>query len=511
MSSRREGAVQTLESRILLGSRQESESIGEAIAMYDSLLTAGIGSFTDVVFRCRDGNCVSAHRGILSVRSPYFRDLFAASGTAAASKEVSLPDVSSESLTGILRHIYTGKLLTLTESNVVEILELSSRFAVSTLKEHCAAFLVKQLSADNACSYLSMGFRVGLELLSLHAFHFIVEFCSKKVIALYQPISSGDGWVAVRPADDGKTGISSFRFDVEPPKDFERITPELLEMLLKNDSLFSQEVALFLFVIYWANEKVKRESGCDALSLVRPLLGHIRIGTMTRWQLATIVAKAQLFDSSLLVRAHYLLLTGMKPLESETQFRRRLCISTFELDPAHCGEHIAISEDGHKATKSGSSYETVLSNREFDGGIHYWEVEIVHYTQSEDVFIGVADPAFDTRAAAAPVSGNMWSFLCSSGAKCNTARQAYTEPVTTAGSRLGVFLDMTERKIGFFVNDVFKGWAMTGLPAIVVPAVCLYYPETAVRFLFPSRPIAFGDPTPGVAAAAPANPQEEEE
>eukprot|EP01028_Stygiella_incarcerata_P011355 TRINITY_DN63850_c4_g1_i1.p1 TRINITY_DN63850_c4_g1~~TRINITY_DN63850_c4_g1_i1.p1 ORF type:complete len:511 (-),score=123.58 TRINITY_DN63850_c4_g1_i1:1204-2736(-) len=491
-------AIQTTETRVVLGVKEEKETVEEAVSMIASLLDNPY--FSDVKFQCNPefSKPIRAHKAILSARSPYFSALLNSPMMEARENTIHFPEITRNDLYVLLHHLYTGRLSSLvTAKNAANLLELSTRFHIPAMKSFCAGFLLRQLSHSNACKLISVGLRLCEDSLTIRSFHFLVEYCVKKE-------------------------------DVTPPPHFSLITHDILHVLLRIDDILSPEVMLFEFLLYWGKYRCKKE-GLDPSkkenikAKIELLLPLIRYCTMSRQHLADKVYKSGLLSDEMLVHAHWAILTNFKHIEdSDTNpmYRRRKNVTSFKMHPEQHGPNITVSEDGLVLTKANSSYECVIGDKSFDSGQHYWEMEILFYSQAEDIFIGVADMSFSAHESSAPVRGNMWSFLCSNGNKVNTSRQPYGSPVTRAGQRIGVFIDMDERSIGFFVDGIFKGWAYQNLPDEVVPAVCLYYPSASVKLHFPTRPFRFevgedgGSTSTGVGVggiSAPALPDEEEE
>jgi hypothetical protein len=167
----------------------------------------------------------------------------------------------------------------------------------------------------------------------------------------------------------------------------------------------------------------------------------------------------------------------------------RFSRTLFMLDPARKGSNINIANAGLTAVKVGSSYETVLADRGWTRGRHYWEVTIDHYSRAEDIFIGVGHLPYDTSVQSAPVGTHFWSFLCSYGKKVHESRTPYSTAVTEAGSIVGVYLDIDHQKLGFFRNGEWCGWAFTDLPGGLewYAGVNLYYADSQVSFSFPRK------------------------
>lgn len=113
------------------------------------------GLFCDLTLLFFTGERVqthSAHRSVLSAASSYFSTLL----SEERSGSVELKDWSSngpnqDSVEQVIEFMYTGQI-SVTTSNVQEVLELAHRFLLAHLKSFCGDFLMKRLSLTNCVS-----------------------------------------------------------------------------------------------------------------------------------------------------------------------------------------------------------------------------------------------------------------------------------------------------------------------------------------------------------------------
>lgn len=92
--------------------------------------------FSDVTLACAGGQCIRAHRLILSIYSDYFRQLL----TKCSNPEptILLPDVELHDLEILITFMYTGKAH-VREDNLVNILESAKRFQIKGLLDDVPA------------------------------------------------------------------------------------------------------------------------------------------------------------------------------------------------------------------------------------------------------------------------------------------------------------------------------------------------------------------------------------
>jgi actin-binding protein IPP len=102
------------------------------------------------------GKQFSIHKVILSAASPYFRTLFCNGMVETFSLEVELQGVESECFGLLLGYIYTGNI-TVTSSNVVQLVDAGRLFQLDDIVEYCCDFLISELTVENCLGILSLG------------------------------------------------------------------------------------------------------------------------------------------------------------------------------------------------------------------------------------------------------------------------------------------------------------------------------------------------------------------
>lgn len=116
---------------------------------------------TDVDFVIEREGCereiISAHKMVLSVRSPVFRAMFKAGMQEESKREILLCDTSAEVFRALVRYIYTGQCNgPLLFSHTEECLYLADKYDLKGLRQQCEKELAAGLSADNTLALLSL-------------------------------------------------------------------------------------------------------------------------------------------------------------------------------------------------------------------------------------------------------------------------------------------------------------------------------------------------------------------
>lgn len=103
------------------------------------------GKFCDVVLVV-GGKKFSAHRSVLAASSPYFESIL--KNHRITKEEINIRWEDAETFELFLDYIYSG-IITLTDANVYNLLQLSSYFLILKLKDYCGQFLEKFTNLDN--------------------------------------------------------------------------------------------------------------------------------------------------------------------------------------------------------------------------------------------------------------------------------------------------------------------------------------------------------------------------
>ena len=177
---------------------------------------------------------IFAHKFLLSISSPVFYTMFY--GAMPETREtVELPDCDHEILVAFLRYIYCDEL-TLSESNVWEVLHLSKKYMMPPLADKCWQFLMSNMYPSNVLSVLKVA--------ELHEEEKVVNLCWKMI--------------------DGQA-VAVLRQPIERPQ---------LEAIVTRDTLKIREVKLFIIVDKWATSECEKKGLTPDGKTKRTVLGE---------------------------------------------------------------------------------------------------------------------------------------------------------------------------------------------------------------------------------------------
>ena len=166
---------------------------------------------------------ISAHKFLLSIRSPVFFAMFC--GKMAETKEnIDLPDCEYEGMLELLRYIYTDEVC-LTESNVMQVAYLAAKYMIPCLAKKCANYLGQKLDLSNVFGILKHAEHFRSEYLLMYCWHYI-EQMTKDIVKL---------------------------------SEFLTMERSFLESLVEEEELNIREVELFKAVNCWAEKECERQ------------------------------------------------------------------------------------------------------------------------------------------------------------------------------------------------------------------------------------------------------------
>lgn len=200
---------------------------------------------------------IFAHKFLLSISSPVFYTMFY--GAMPETREtVELPDCNYEVLVEFLRYIYCDEI-TLSESNVCEVLYMSKKYMMPPLADRCWEFLVSNMSPSNVFSVLSVA--------EFHEEEKVVNLCWKMI--------------------DGQTE-AVLRQPIERPQ---------LEAMVTRDTLKIVESKLFTAVDKWATSECEKNDLTSDGKTKRTVLGDqiikaIRFPVMDKYYFSSVVTSS---------------------------------------------------------------------------------------------------------------------------------------------------------------------------------------------------------------------------
>ncbi|KAJ8040271.1 Kelch-like ECH-associated protein 1 [Holothuria leucospilota] len=119
-----------------------------------------------------------AHRAVLVSCSPYFKAMLTKGFKECKKDKIELKDVHPCIFSAIIEFMYTSKI-SISESNVMQLLPKAMMYQVSDIVEACCEFLERQLDPQNCLGYSIYAKEHGLVRLHQKACHFIfTNFCA---------------------------------------------------------------------------------------------------------------------------------------------------------------------------------------------------------------------------------------------------------------------------------------------------------------------------------------------
>lgn len=112
------------------------------------------------------------HKLVLAVQSRRFYEMFE---DVYDIQSMKIRDISASAVEEFLHFLYTGKLLTSGETNVLELFQLSSKMKVPALKSICEQMILENLNDSNAFKIFSLGHSYNSDDLKSAAFKEIKE------------------------------------------------------------------------------------------------------------------------------------------------------------------------------------------------------------------------------------------------------------------------------------------------------------------------------------------------
>lgn len=147
---------------------------------------------------------------------------------------------------------------------------------------------------------------------------------------------------------------------------------------------------------------------------------------------------------------------------------------------------LMISKDGLTVTSQATGNLVALASFEMhpNSGKYYWEVEVLHDHESDNVMIGVSK-RFSKLSCFLGVDDNSWAIFCAGLPIGEKPIRATKVESFTKGDVIGVLYDSDKKTLGFSKNGKFFGTSFgpDSIPkdAILYPAVSMLYKGDSVR------------------------------
>jgi hypothetical protein len=409
------------------------------------------------------GRRVPAHRLVLNVWSPIFRELLKKCDWKSEEEVVIPLDVDKKDLPHfmlMLKYMYTGETDFVTGDNIMALIRLSHQFQIISLKEVCGQILGELVCAENLLFFLDVVDRYKVEELEAACGWHIAQNFDQLLQEDKLKDLSPTTWAAILKSDD---------LDVASEED-----------------LFH---AVLAYVNQWA-EVDKRES------IMELLLPHLRFHLMSTKFLQEEVETNPLIMKSptlfyLLYQAYRIILAQERGWISDNQTSGQdgsplpppafffhggrqgagggseagspplLCqrkrTGAFQFDPSFCS-FISISEGGTKAIATlGAWYSTKCTPFSPSRPFIQFKLET-----AATIMIGAAIGSISNSGYAGQYN-NAWQ-VYSHGSLYNSSATTTTTAAYTSGDIIGVGIHFEKGTIHFFKNDAEIAQAKPTLP-----------------------------------------------
>lgn len=129
------------------------------------------GKFCDIMLHVA-GVKLPAHRSVLAASSPYFESIL--KNHRVVKEEIVIKWHNVDSIQMVLDYMYSGKV-TISESNVEELIKLANQFLISKLKGYCEQFIMKVTTKENCMIYKDLAEKYDLASLREEINQFIAH------------------------------------------------------------------------------------------------------------------------------------------------------------------------------------------------------------------------------------------------------------------------------------------------------------------------------------------------
>ncbi|XP_066277428.1 kelch-like protein 24 [Branchiostoma lanceolatum] len=194
----------------------------------------------DVVL-CVSGKEIPGHRNVLAACSGYFRAMFCNGHLESKEHKVVIHEASTDIVQLLVDYAYTSKV-TITEDNVVELMEGANFFQVPPVSHACTKFLSDSLSIKNCLKMVNFGGRLNPNLETKALTYAMKEFAA-----------------------------------VSKTLEFFDLTKEQLLKLISSDNLNATEETVYTAVLKWINHDTRKRK-----KEMKELMQHIRFPFMEK-------------------------------------------------------------------------------------------------------------------------------------------------------------------------------------------------------------------------------------
>ena len=129
-------------------------------------------TLSDFTIICSDGVEIKAHKMILAGFSPVMEAMIIGKMTESKNNSVHIKDINSETMTEILRFIYTAQVNNIKDL-AVQLLHGAEKYALYVLKKLCVESMIENLSVENVLEYFLLDDKYYSDALLFHSAVFI--------------------------------------------------------------------------------------------------------------------------------------------------------------------------------------------------------------------------------------------------------------------------------------------------------------------------------------------------
>ena len=273
-----------------------------------------LGLFCDVTLIAEESE-LRAHRVVLAASSPYFNAMFTNNMLESVMDAVKLQGVRFAALECLVNCLY-GQELRLTNSNVNDVLSVSSLLQVDTVTEACENFLVRKLHPSNCITVRSIADKFS---------------CSKLLQA-------------------AESFIEKNFVDVSVSEEFQQLPLEgIIRLISKDDLNVHSEEQVFEAVLRWIKEDEQNRKGDLPM-----LLEQVRLCLLPPQYLSDRVLGEEIVHSNIVCRD---LIDEAKDYMLMPERRKQL--KSFRTAPRRCSEAAGLIYVVGGLTSTGNSLSTV--------------------------------------------------------------------------------------------------------------------------------------------------------
>jgi len=272
------------------------------------------GKLCDVTLKI-DDHSFHAHRVVLAATIPYFRAMFTHDMVESKQADITMRSIDPSAMEALINFAYSGRI-TISTSNVQNLMLGANFLQLSRVRDACAEFLQTRLSPGNV-----LGIRQFAESLGCLA---LVKSSDKFIQKHFEAVAEAEEFLAL--------GLE-----------------EAVELVSRDELHVASEEVVFIAVLKWIKQDVPRRG-----TKMPQLLTKVRLPLLTPHFLADKVAAEELIRSchrcrDLLDEARdYHLMPERRPL-----------LQSFRAKPRCCRDLVGVIYAVGGMTKSGNSLSTV--------------------------------------------------------------------------------------------------------------------------------------------------------